>query len=383
MKHVFKTIVIFLFSFSAFAQEEKNLLLQKVYGKELKNMKQQLQRLGYHSMPAEMQENLLAEIKNEEVKIKTRCFAFEGLDKNIKYATLSKNKFQEIQTQTDELKFNNLIDPTCFALSIDPLAEKFPSESPYNAMGNDPVNMVDPDGKEIRFAAGSSEEFITKTKMALELLRANDKEGVLAFLDAEGNDITITEETGASQYLDSEVNFDPDMGIVFVKEDNSLGYVSPALILYHELAHSFRDLQDPLTSDADQANKTNGVKPGMTNMEEQITLEQYEHLMAQRLGEDQRPDHSGGGNFIAESVLSNKPIASQLTEINEFMKSYQPVTAEGDYIPLGAQIIDRFGINYYYNARWKNNMKNIDNNDYTIQIPTPKITVKPVKRNDY
>jgi hypothetical protein len=31
-------------------------------------------------MPLEMQENLLAEIKNEEINNKNTCFAFEGLD---------------------------------------------------------------------------------------------------------------------------------------------------------------------------------------------------------------------------------------------------------------------------------------------------------------
>jgi hypothetical protein len=38
-------------------------------------------------------------------------------------------------------------DGAVFGLSIDPKSQKFPSASPYSAMANDPVNMVDPDGQ--------------------------------------------------------------------------------------------------------------------------------------------------------------------------------------------------------------------------------------------
>jgi RHS repeat-associated protein len=42
-----------------------------------------------------------------------------------------------------------LLDPRVGRwLSMDPLAEEFADMSPYNAMANDPVNMVDPDGRE-------------------------------------------------------------------------------------------------------------------------------------------------------------------------------------------------------------------------------------------
>lgn len=45
--------------------------------------------------------------------------------------------------------FENILffDLSAFALSIDPLAGKYPSQSPYNAMGNNSINYVDPDGR--------------------------------------------------------------------------------------------------------------------------------------------------------------------------------------------------------------------------------------------
>jgi hypothetical protein len=59
MKYLLKTIVFILFSLSVFAQQE-NILPRKIpYENEWVNVKQQLQQLGYSSMPLEMQENLL------------------------------------------------------------------------------------------------------------------------------------------------------------------------------------------------------------------------------------------------------------------------------------------------------------------------------------
>jgi hypothetical protein len=185
MKLIFKTILFILFSLPAFAQQENNLLLQKNYEKELENVKLQLQQLGYSSMSAEMQENLLSEIKNEEVKIKTSCFAFVGFDENGKYLTLSKNKFQEIQNFKNEISFDTKIDPTFFALSIDPLAEKFPSESPYSSMGNDAVNKIDPDGKKVELTGMRVAELSQQEPVRIPRLVA-DLEAIT------GLDLTVT-----------------------------------------------------------------------------------------------------------------------------------------------------------------------------------------------
>lgn len=164
MKNLVKTIVSIFFYLSAFSQEN-TLLLHEEYKQELENVKQQLQQLGYCPMPIEMQANILAEIKNENVVSTNECnLPFSSLNSNITYASLSKNKFPEvisIQSNlhlalyqgNDSLTFGENLSRHSgswegdFALSIDPLAQKFPSESPYSAMGNNPVNRIDPDGR--------------------------------------------------------------------------------------------------------------------------------------------------------------------------------------------------------------------------------------------
>ncbi|MBQ7551291.1 MAG: hypothetical protein IJT04_07175, partial [Bacteroidales bacterium] len=38
-------------------------------------------------------------------------------------------------------------------LSVDPMADKYPSTSPYTYCGNNPVRLVDKDGREVEYAS--------------------------------------------------------------------------------------------------------------------------------------------------------------------------------------------------------------------------------------
>jgi hypothetical protein len=50
------------------------------------------------------------------------------------------------QLITHNPQLTTQFDHVSFALSIDPLSDKFPASSPYVAMGNNPINRIDPNG---------------------------------------------------------------------------------------------------------------------------------------------------------------------------------------------------------------------------------------------
>lgn len=52
-------------------------------------------------------------------------------------------RFEPIDTLYNKYEF----DPVVFAWQVDPLAHKFPWQSPYCAFDNDPINKIDPDGR--------------------------------------------------------------------------------------------------------------------------------------------------------------------------------------------------------------------------------------------
>ncbi len=130
-----------------------------------------LYALGYREMPEEMQ-NLLLNIAHGSTPFSPgRRAGDEGLfatDQTLQYLTLSENLFPELESSENLIAIGNTTidiqsqkistinttkklvaaDPISFALTIDPMAEKFPSMSPYNAMDNNPINMIDLDGRE-------------------------------------------------------------------------------------------------------------------------------------------------------------------------------------------------------------------------------------------
>ena len=191
MKKTNPILFVLLISFN-FCQAGNLLdsVTSDVNKKQLEILISKICELGYSAMPQAMQTNLLAETQDAqgtsprnkfgtgsllcpkvrrtptetplwrrvpiaigkgEVFREVRGEVFQSIDKSITYYTLSSNHFPEIQTAQNNLaesfSSNSKIDATIFALSIDPLSEKFPSQSPYLSMSNNPINRIDPDGK--------------------------------------------------------------------------------------------------------------------------------------------------------------------------------------------------------------------------------------------
>lgn len=135
----------------------------------------QLYDLGYHQMPLYMQEMILAALKREDNKpiiVQDRTpDPFPGIKnadpEDKRYSTLSGGLFEEVHPKRkfeqygrftvdtekrkivkmlDSTNFQFLIDPVVFAWSVDPMAHKMPSWSPYAAFKGNPIYFVDPDG---------------------------------------------------------------------------------------------------------------------------------------------------------------------------------------------------------------------------------------------
>lgn len=164
--------------------KSNNEISQSVY--ELESHLALLYRLGYRQMPYDMQEIIMTGVipENFEDKNPKPFTSFEPEDEHRKkFTTLYGGLFQEVfitrefepyghftfQTSTNKITIIDtsaqtgfLIDPVAFAYdfgarmydarlgmftSVDPLAHKLPSWSPYAGMKNNPIYFVDPDGQ--------------------------------------------------------------------------------------------------------------------------------------------------------------------------------------------------------------------------------------------
>ena len=134
----------------------------------------QLNTLGYHEMPGYMQEMILAALGREgdtPIFVKDRTPSpFTSVNAPAdqqRYSTLSHGRFEEVhaqeryeaygrttfdaaEKQLSEFRLEQpkelLIDPAAFAWSVDPLAKKYPWNSPYAFVGNSPILNVEEGG---------------------------------------------------------------------------------------------------------------------------------------------------------------------------------------------------------------------------------------------
>lgn len=270
-------------------------------------------------------------------------FAKFGYD--VLVATSSKGEFTEFHDQTDIVEIGSVlfdtrtneiikvleIDETTInissataAMSIDPLCEKYYWISPYVYVANNPIKLIDPDGRDIKMyyqQGGKNHAFIFNgsnyssapnnafVQGALKSYKYNVENGGGESMQslAENKDLTvklIEAKYGSSYQQGDAVFWDPSEAIKTAE-----GHVmSPATALEHEMSHVKNYLTD---KDAQKARvRTSDNQYG--NAEEKKVITGAEAKTAQSNGEFPkgyvRGDHKDHG-----SIRVNDPTKTSTT----------------------------------------------------------------------
>ena len=153
-------------------------------------------------------------------------------------------------------------------LSVDPLADKYPSMSPYMYCAGNPVKLVDPDGRKINLSLLSSEN---KAKLISELKKltglnslSTDDDGYLTY---DKNEKVKGGSKLANRALKKAINrkkefdiangeseTDKQMDIIYIDFDeiktysyNGLNELTEGvgMVFFHEISHAFFNTKDP------------------------------------------------------------------------------------------------------------------------------------------
>ena len=175
--------------------------------------------------------------------------------------------------------------------SMDPLAEKYYSISPYVYCANNPVRYIDPDGRKVKFAPGTSDDFKMQFGIAVKYLNETKNGGKLKELEDSKNIYYIKNgNTGTFNPKKKTIEWNPFEAIITTN-----GYeMSPTEVLNHEIDHANQNDKNPEKQNQDK--KPDGSSYG--NKEEKRVITGSEQKTAKNMGklkegEVTRTDHGG------------------------------------------------------------------------------------------
>ena len=210
---------------------------------------------------------------------------------------------------------------------VDPLSEKYCDVSPYTYCGNNPVNAVDPDGRKIVMAQNNSQEYNNQYNNAITYLKEHGCSSLISYLEESPIEITI-QEIGPNEQNYTAI----DLGVNIIGWKarqgllTDLGHkLSPAIRLYHELAHQEHKLRNP-----DQFVEDTALNNSLYQTKDDESIIKNEETYAARsCGEIPqnamtRESH-GGINFDTTSSTSR-----DIININEDIRFWQYIWGESE-----------------------------------------------------
>ena len=130
---------------------------------------------------------------------------------------------------------------------VDPLCEKYYSISPYAYCGGNPVMHIDPDGRKIVMSQNNSQEYNFQYNNAITYLKEHGCSSLISYLEDIPIEITI-QEIGSNKQNSTDIRIGVNIIEWNAKQGllTDLGHIlSPAIRLYHELAHQEHKLRNP------------------------------------------------------------------------------------------------------------------------------------------
>jgi hypothetical protein len=175
-------------------------------------------------------------------------------------------------------------------ISVDPLASRYPSWSPYTYTLDNPLTYTDPDGQKVEFAQNQTQQFKNDFAAAMRYANSKGNGGTFGRLQKSGETVYISLPTSGS----NADTYDPATKTIFWDPNQALqltngGSISPTTILIHEGGHAEGDISDPKAF----LTRLTTLNSQYDNEEEKRVIQKIETPAAKKAGEDTRIDHSG------------------------------------------------------------------------------------------